>query len=72
MCHALTDEINKHRLTFDVCNLFDREGTPSTAIDSLSGACPPSVAICNSHHSCPELLMMWRTGIPYCTQYSEK
>ena len=25
MCHALTDEINKHRLTFDVRNLLGSE-----------------------------------------------
>ena len=34
------------RFSMDMNDFFDKEGMPSTAIDSFSGACPPPVAIC--------------------------
>ena len=68
------------RFSIDMKDFFDKEGMPSTAIDSFSGAFLPPVAPIllpsytpsNGHHSCLALLMMWRTETFYDNQHNEK
>jgi len=53
-------------------SFLDKEGMPSTAIDSACGACPlPCSHLQQDCTPTTYALMMWRTGIPYYTQCSK-